>query len=174
MELLTSQTDPEHKTVCIYSLGNAVSNQRAGISDKFPSAGYTEDGVFFTTTFEKYSDGTVYLAGVDVIPTWVNMHSNDGKKEYNILPLDKEQEGQWKELFRLTDHNLSSCLKSYDRTMGIVGEGLAECQEWLAARKEAREQYYHDLAFFPERFEAAEPVVEETEAIAQETLPNAA
>ena len=173
MELLTSSENPEHKTVCIYSLGNAVSNQRTGVSDKFP-AGYTEDGAFFTVTFEKYSDGKVYLAGTDVIPTWVNMHSNDGKKEYNILPLDKDQEDQWQEQFRLTDHNLSSCHKSYDRTMGLVSEGLAQCQEYLAAQKTAREQYYYDLAFFPERFETAEPVVEETEALAQETLANAA
>lgn len=174
MELLTSQTDPEHKTVCIYSLGNAVSNQRAGISDKFPKAGYTEDGVFFTTTFEKYSDGTVYLAGIDVIPTWVNMHSNDGKKEYNILPLDKDNEDQWKSLFRLTDNNLISCQKSYDRTMGIVGEGLAACQDWLAAQKQAREQYYYDLAFFPERLESTEEVPDAVEAPAAETQPNAA
>jgi len=169
MTLLTSQTDPEHKTVCIYSLGNAVSNQRAGISEKFPAAGYTEDGVFFTTTFEKYSDGTVYLAGIDVIPTWVNMHSNDGKKEYNILPLDKENEDQWKTLYKLTDHNFTSCQRSYDRTMGIVSEGLTQCQDWLAEQKQAREQYYHDLAFFPERFETVEAVPD-----AAETQPNAA
>ena len=172
VELLTSTEDPEHKTVCIYSLGNAVSNQRTGISNLFP-AGYTEDGALFTVTFEKYSDGTVYLAGTDVIPTWVNMHQNNGKKEYNILPLILENEDQWKEVFDLTDHNFTSCQRSYDRTMGIVGDGLSEAQEYLAAQKEAREQYYHDLAFFPERF-ATEPMVEETEAMAEETLPAAA
>ena len=173
MELLTSSEDPEHKTVCIYSLGNAVSNQRTGVSDKFPT-GYTEDGAFFTVTFEKYSDGTVYLAETDVIPTWVNMHSNDGKKEYNILPLDKEQEDQWKETFRLTDHNFNSCLKSYDRTMGIVGEGLTQCQEHLAAQKAAREQHYYELAFFPERYETAPTVVEDTHTFVQEPLLDAA
>ena len=30
MELLESTVDPSHKTVCIYSVGNAVSNQRSG------------------------------------------------------------------------------------------------------------------------------------------------
>ena len=172
MELLTSTEDPEHKTVCIYSLGNAVSNQRAGISEKFPAAGYTEDGVFFTTTFEKYSDGKVYLAGIDVIPTWVNMHSNQGTKEYNILPLIQEEEESWKEAYNLTDHNFTSCQRSYQRTMDIVGEGLEACQEYLEQAKADREQYYHDLAFFPERFEAAEEAVEEPTAA--ETLANAA
>lgn len=170
VELLTSSVDPEHKTVCIYSLGNAVSNQRTGISNLFP-AGYTEDGALFTVTFEKYSDGTVYLAGTDVIPTWVNMHQNNGKKEYNILPLILEQEDTWKEAFQLTDHNFTSCQRSYDRTMGIVGDGLTEAQEYLAAQKIAREQYYHDLAFFPERFATEETAAE---TIPEETLPNAA
>ncbi len=145
MELLTSNADPEHKTVCIYSLGNAVSNQRTGVSKLFPS-GYTEDGALFSVTFEKYSDGKVYLAETDVIPTWVNMHSNQGAKEYNILPLIKDQEDSWKTSFDLTDHNFTSCQRSYDRTMGLVGEGLTQCQEYLAQAKADREQYYLDLA----------------------------
>lgn len=170
VDLLTSTVDENHKTVCIYSLGNAVSNQRTGISNLFP-AGYTEDGALFTVTFEKYSDGTVYLAGTDVIPTWVNMHQNSGSKQYNILPLHKDQEAEWKTLYELTDHNYTSCQRSYDRTMGIVGEGLAECQQYLEAQKVAREQYYHDLAFFPERFatEATEETVAETISATTET-----
>ena len=163
MELLQSSVDPDHKTVCIYSLGNAVSNQRTGISPKFPD-GYTEDGVIFITTFEKYSDGTVYLADVDLIPTWVNMHSNHGKKEYNILPLEIDKEDQWQETFEMTDHNFTSCQRSYERTMGIVTEGLEICRAWLEQKKLDREDYYYNLAFFPERF-ATQPT---------ETLPNAA
>ena len=168
--LLESSVDPSHKTVCIYSLGNAVSNQRTGVSNLFPP-GYTEDGALFEVTFEKYSDGKVYLAGTDVIPTWVNMHSNNGGREYNILPLVKDNEEQWKESYELTDHQFTSCQKSYDRTMGIVGEGLASCQEYLAQAKEAREQYYYDLAFNPEKF-ATEPAPAET--VAEETTLPAA
>ena len=165
MALLESTEDPSHKTICIYSQGNAVSNQRTGVSNLFPP-GYTEDGVIFTVSFEKYSDGKVYVSATDVIPTWVNMHSNDGKKEYNILPLLKDKEDTWKESFALTDHQFSSCQKSYDRTMGIVGDGLTACQNWLAEYKAEIEQYYFDLAANPEKFaEAEEPVqvpVEET------------
>jgi len=168
VELLTSQTDENHKTICIYSLGNAVSNQRTGISDLFP-AGYTEDGAMFTVTFEKYSDGKVYVAGTDVIPTWVNMHNNKGSKEYNILPLEPEKEDQWKELFELTDANLSACQRSYLRTMGIVERGLVECQTYLEQAKLDREDYYYNLAFFPESLteEAPAETTEET------TLPAA-
>ena len=144
MALLESTVDPDHKTVCIYSLGNAVSNQRSGVSQLFPP-GYTEDGAVFTMTFEKYSDGTVYLAGSDVIPTWVNMHSNDGSKEYNILPLIKDKEDTWESDFGLNANQLKSAQKSYERTMKIVGEGLQQVQDHLAQQKEAREQYYLDL-----------------------------
>lgn len=172
MELLTSTVDDSHKTVCIYSLGNAVSNQRTGVSSLFPP-GYTEDGVMFTVTFEKYSDGKVYLAQADAIPTWVNMHANNGSKEYNILPLHKDQEDSWKESFNLTDHNFSSCQKSYDRTMGIVGEGLQQCRDYLSQAKTDREAYYLDLAQNPEKY--AEAVTETVpETAAEETVLPAA
>ena len=173
MELLTSTTDPEHTTVCIYSLGNAVSNQRMGVSDKF-AGGFTEDGVFFTVTFEKYSDGKVYLAEANAIPTWVNMHSNDGVKEYNILPLDKEKEDSWKADFKLTDNNLTAAKRSMERTMKIIGEGLKQCQDHLADAKEAREQYYYDLAHNPQKLEAPAETLPETTSPEETTLPNAA
>lgn len=141
IDLLESTVDPDHKTVCIYSLGNAVSNQRSGISDKFPT-GYTEDGVIFSVTFDKYSDGSVYLSTVDVVPTWVNMHTNNGAKEYNILPLKQHQTEDWEARFGLQGGQKVSALKSYDRTMGILEEGLTEVQEYLTKERAGREAYY--------------------------------
>lgn len=167
--LLESTVDPAHKSICIYSLGNAVSNQRTGISDLF-QGGYTEDGVLFSVTFEKYSDGSVYVADADVLPTWVNMSTVNGPKEYNILPLDYGRLEEWQEMFNLTDALYSSAQKSYERTMGIVGEGLTECQTYLEQAKADREAYYYDLAYHPENYAAGvteaptEPIVEVTTA----------
>ena len=140
VDLLTSTVDPDHKTVVIYSLGNAVSNQRTGISDLFP-AGYTEDGVLFNVTFSKYSDGTVYLEDVDVIPTWVDLRTTNGRF-YHILPLDGSQMDDWKTLLDLTDGTLNSATRSYNRTMGIVGEGLEKAKQYLAEAKDLREANY--------------------------------
>ena len=172
VDLLESTVDPEHKTVCIYSVGNAVSNQRTGGSQLFPN-GYVEDGILFSVTFEKYSDGTVYLAGADALPTWVNKFNNDrGKNEYNILPLDYDRVEEWQEMFDIGDTTYSAAQKSYERTMGLVGEGLTECQEYLAQEKTEREDYYYDLAFFPEKYatEATQPAAEEaTEEVAETT-----
>lgn len=131
MDLLTSTTNPEHKTICIYSLGNAVSNQR--IEEMNLKTGHTEDGVVFSVTFEAYSDGTVKVAEVDVLPTWVNKFTNaNWKYEYNILPLDKEQQDQWITQFNLTQEQYTNACKSYDRTMEILTPGLTKCQTYLS------------------------------------------
>lgn len=130
MDLLTSTADPDHKTVCIYSLGNAVSNQR--IEEMKLKTGHTEDGVVFSVTFEKYSDGSVRLSDVSVMPTWVNKFvTADWKYEFNILPLDDATRDQWKSLYALTDEQLTNARNSYTRTMDILGSGLEKCRNYL-------------------------------------------
>lgn len=131
VELLTSTKDETHKTVCLYSMGNAVSNQRR--QNMNLNTGHTEDGVLFSVTFSRYSDGTVILESANCLPTWVNLRTNpdNGRREYNILPLDDQIE-DWKTQFALTDSTLSSCQASYDRTMAIVGEGMTQVNTYLA------------------------------------------
>jgi len=136
MDLLTSSVDPEHKTVVLYSMGNAVSNQRLGNLSQMKTA-HTEDGVWISVTFSKYSDGTVYLDSVDLIPTWVYLN-----QKYYILPLDKDQEEQWGSLFGLSDSVVNAAKNSYQRTMDLVGEGLSECQDYLTQSREQREADY--------------------------------
>ena len=146
MDLLTSSQDPQHKTVCIYSLGNAVSNQR--IEEMKMKTGHTEDGALFSVTFEKYSDGTVAVAAADVLPTWVNKFSNsEGKYEYNILPLDMSTREQWKQLYSLNDTMYANADSSYSRTMDIVGAGLEKCQTYL---EQARQQRLNSGASAPQ------------------------
>ena len=125
-------------------------------------------------TFEKYSDGKVYVADVNALPTWVNMHSNTGVKEYNIVPLDKESEDQWGELGMSADQ-VKLAGKSYERTTKIIGDGLKACQEDLTQAKADREQYYLELPNHPEWLETEAETVPETVAETEETtLPEAA
>ena len=170
MAVLESTENPGHKTYCVYSLGNAVSNQRNGYVSACPGA-HGEDGLLFTVIFEKYSDGKVYVADVNALPTWVNMHSNTGVREYNIVPLDKETEDQWGELGMSADQ-VKLAQQSYQRTMNIIGEGLKACQDDLAQARTDREQYYLDLLSHPEWLETE--AVEETVAETAETLHEAA
>jgi len=144
VEVLTSTTDPEHNTICIYSLGNAVSNQRHGNIPACSTA-HTEDGILFEITFEKYSDGNVYIQSADILPTWVNLHRANGANEYNMIPLYIEEKDQWQEKFGFNDEALRKAGASWDRTMNIVGDGLTQIQDFLAQEKADREQYYLDL-----------------------------
>lgn len=138
VELLTSTLDENQKTVCLYSMGNAVSNQRR--KNMNLKTGHTEDGVLFSITFSRYSNGTVILEDANCLPTWVNLRTNpdNGRREYNILPLDKEIE-DWLQL-GLTDSTLASAEASYDRTMAIVGQGMAAVDAYLQANQAAVEQ----------------------------------
>ncbi len=117
MELIRAEGS-DHTTVCIYSLGNAVSNQRRELISS-ARKGHTEDGVMFSYTLKK-SDGKVSLQSVDVIPTWVHKYSSNGWK-YTIYPIDGTNYS-----------NVSSKLKeSYSRTEAIIKDGLTECQQHL-------------------------------------------
>ena len=131
MELLTSTTGSDHKTVCIYSLGNIVSNQRREHMNL--KTGHTEDGILFTFTFAKYSDGTVILEDVQLLPTWVDLHwdATAGKNIYSILPLDTQIE-DWQTQFALDNNRAAMAQASYNRTMAIVGAGLTQVQTYLS------------------------------------------
>ena len=117
MELIHAEGS-EHTTVCIYSLGNAVSNQRRELISS-ARKGHTEDGVMFSYTIKRVNN-VVSLASVDVIPTWVHKYSSSGWK-YTIYPIDGT-----------TYSNVSSKLKeSKARTEAIIKKGLTECQTHL-------------------------------------------
>ena len=154
VELLESATDPSHRTVCLYSMGNAVSNQRQGLLKSITTA-HTEDGVLFSVTFSKYSDGTVYLEDVELIPIWVRAVDASGNtvvrssatiRRYEMLPLDENRRDQWAEQFGIDDSTLIQCQDSWQRTMDIVGQGLSQSREYLKAEKVAREANYLWLA----------------------------
>lgn len=139
MDMLSSRLDPDHKTICLYSMGNAVSNQR--IAEMDLKTGHTEDGVLFQLTFTKYSDGTVYLDGVDLIPTWVDLR-NVSVTEYDIIPLDYDRLAHWQSDFDLNATGYTNAQSSYERTMDIVGKVLTRTQDFLTQRKLQREEDY--------------------------------
>lgn len=137
--LLTSRLDSGHKTVCLYSAGNAVSNQR--ISEMDLKTGQTEDGVLFQFTFSKYSDGTVYLEDANALPCWVNLRT-EPSREYDIIPLDDSIRSQWQTEFDLSDEGYTDAVSSYDRTQSLLSDGMETIQEYLSAQKLQRESDY--------------------------------
>ena len=115
----------EHTTVCLYSMGNSISNQRLLELSNLSPRGHTEDGLLFSFTFDKYSDGTVNLSAVDIVPCWVSKTGSRYNAKYQLHPL--ESENSYKDL-NFSDTTLSG---SYLRTKETVAEGLTECQEYL-------------------------------------------
>ena len=131
MDLLTS-TDGTHKTVCVYSMGNFLSNQRRNLMGL--KTGHTEDGLIFEMNFSKYSDGTVVFDSVDAIPTWVHLYSENGRKVHSIVPLKGNLDKQAEKLgLTKTSDGLSLAKASQERTNALVSEGENKCNKYLSS-----------------------------------------
>lgn len=123
IDVLSSQ-DGNRQMFCIYSMGNALSNQRKELISAMPT-GHTEDGVMVTLTLHQDKNGTVKIADVDLLPTWVYRFQDQGSKYY-ILPLDDVE--------HLEEATGISGIKkeaqaSYDRTMEELGPGLEKAKQ---------------------------------------------
>ncbi len=113
-----------NQTVCIYSVGNLVSNQRKALMDSDGHSGHTEDGMIFEVKFEKWSTGETKIAEVNILPLWVNLKTVGSKRVYEIAPLDLSV-SDWSTL-GLSGNALKEAKASYNRTMKLVGEPLNE------------------------------------------------
>lgn len=114
-----SQTDSHHM-FCIFSEGNALSNQRAYLLAEEMPEGHTEDGVMVTLTLHQDSSGKVGITDVNLLPTWVYRYQDNGSKYY-ILPLDDVEN-----LETVTGISgiKEEALASYTRTMEELEPGL--------------------------------------------------
>ena len=159
VDLLTSTEDENHKTLIIYSTGNAVSNQR--IHEMRMKTGHTEDGILFNFTLARFIDGSVEVVEVSCVPTWVHMVG--AQQSYTILPLDASCQDKWMETFGIDDATLAACMASYKRTMDLVGEGMLKAQEWFDAIYEAKYEILSDPDWTPEPPTEPAEVTEPTE-----------
>ena len=99
------------KTICLYSMGNFVSSMNR--NQKKNNADYVEDGALFSFTVKRNIAGKAEISFADVLPIWVE--NKDGK--YVVIPLDLNNKvNGWNE-----NHE-----NSYNRTMGLVSNGLKE------------------------------------------------
>ena len=110
-----------HTMLCMYSLGNFISNQRREeISHK---SGHTEDGIIYTVNIRKYSDGTVKVGKIEYVATWVSLEKNsqNGKQSYTILPFNEANNAieAAKESFKRTDNIVSENINKYNSALTI-------------------------------------------------------
>lgn len=129
IDLLQSEGG-DHQTVCLYSIGNGVSNQRR---EELNNNGHTEDGMLFYYTFDKYSDGTTALSSVDIIPTWVEKTGARYNAKYKVYAIESEDFAE--KHYSLSQTNAALTKESYNRTKAIVKEGLDRCQKELGCKQ---------------------------------------
>lgn len=110
---------------CIYSEGNALSNQRTYLMDEMPT-GHTEDGAMVTLTLHQNSDGSVEIKDVDLLPTWVYRYQDNAGSKYYILPLDDV--ANIEKTTGISDIQ-QEAQDSYDRTMEELGPGLEKAKQ---------------------------------------------
>jgi len=133
VDLLTN-TAGDHQMLCVYSLGNHLSNQYRERMVTTKPTGHTEDGLMVNLVLEKADDDTVSLVKADFIPTWVYRTPNEpdeGNPEFFIIPLDNPDE-------LLKDVDLPELAKdveeSLQRTNEIIGAGAKIVQSALPLR----------------------------------------
>ncbi len=113
-------------TYCLYSIGNALTNYDRNVLKDTKNNTYTEDGMIFGLTLQKWNDGTVEIADISVIPTWVSKKQTEEYSIYRVIPLDTEI--SWSE-FPVDTPTLLT--ESYNRTMSLVGGPLNLCRKLL-------------------------------------------
>ena len=131
LELLTSSADPTHKTICLYSTGSFLGNLRADTVGM--AAGYSEDGALLKLTIAKYSDGSVRVSDIHILPTWILVQGEGETRDFFILPLDSTV-ADWTKAFGIYGTDLSNAKSSYNRTMELVTPGLNQIINDLSAK----------------------------------------
>ena len=150
MQVLTSEAG--EKTYCIYSVGNAISNQRRYEINLAPN-GHSEDGLIFGVKFERWSDGTVKISDMNVTPLWVSLDNIDGKSQYTIIPVDVtynfypalstfaesvnnviDPARPDSNIVAFVPTDASQIPLSYARTMDRIVAGLNECRQSLGLK----------------------------------------
>lgn len=130
-EVLTSTVDPEHKTLCFYSLGNVVSNQNRLTMGDTMNKEYTESGLIVELTIRKYADGRCFVSAVDTMPTWVHRYYDAGTAtmKYEVLPVEEalaapEAYGLYNSSFGVT--NATAALEMTGALVDGIVEAFAE------------------------------------------------
>lgn len=110
----TNQFGEIQRTLCVYSLGNFLSDQRLALRD---------GGIIFDFTIQEQPDGSFSITNPSYLPTWV-WRTGDEKNGYNysVVPigkyLDSRPEG-------MSDADYARMLESYQESIAAMQKGNA-------------------------------------------------
>ena len=101
----------------VYSMGNFLSNQR----ESSMGNSYTEDGIMINFQIEKSSlTEEAKISQIEYIPTWVNRYRENGKLNYEILPIEDALNGDLN--IEIENKEKNRMQKSLSDTLGKTKE----------------------------------------------------
>ncbi len=125
VDTLTSETDPEHKTLCFYSLGNFVSNQNRRTLGDTKNSTYTEGGLMVELTLRKYSTGEAMVVKAEEIPTFVHRYkASNGRYAHEIVPLPLAIDSPDKYGLDASGHGKDNAKEVYDLELDVLGDAV--------------------------------------------------
>lgn len=109
----TNQFGETQRTLCLYSMGNFLSDQRTKLRD---------GGIIFDFTIEERADGSFDITNPTYLPTWVWRTGNDiTGYSYQIVPIgqyiNSRPEG-------MNDSDYSRMIESYQESVAAMGTGV--------------------------------------------------
>ena len=112
-------TDKSRTTLCMYSLGNFLSNQRKELVNY--KSGHTEDGIVYKLNIRKDSKGHITCRELEYVPLWVSLGTDNGKAVYDILPKSEDTlliNGA-KESYKRTEDIVDKSIKEYNNSFAL-------------------------------------------------------
>lgn len=110
----TNQFGEAQQTLCVYSLGNFLSDQRLALRD---------GGILFDFTIQEQPDGSFSIINPSYLPTWVwRTGDKENGYDYSVVPigkyLDTRPEG-------MSDADYTRMLQSYQESINAMQKGNA-------------------------------------------------
>ncbi|MBQ3078958.1 MAG: CapA family protein [Clostridia bacterium] len=111
----TNQFGEEQKTLCVYSLGNFLSDQRQR---------YRDGGVIFDFTIREQEDGSFEIENPRYMPVWVwKTGTNDKNYEYRVMNIADYLSSKPK---GMSDKDYKTMIQSYNDSVYIMETGIGE------------------------------------------------
>ena len=112
----TNQYGKTQKTLCLFSLGNFLSDQRLALRD---------GGIIFDFTIQEQSDGTFAITSPSYLPTWVWRTGADEKNyTYQVLPIAQAMKNR---PVGMSDADYNRMVASYQENVAVMNTGSGSC-----------------------------------------------
>ena len=109
----TNQFGEAQDTLCVYSVGNFLSDQRESPKD---------GGIIFDFTIQENADGSFSITNPSYLPIWVWRTGSEGiGYTYEVVPIGKYLKSR---PAGMSDSDYNTMMKSYNNSVSVMGQGI--------------------------------------------------